>query len=139
MIKHVKRSLYLLFGVTSLILGVIGIFLPLLPTTPFVLLAAFCFSRSSERLHQWLLNHKYMGKIIREWEMYGVIRTRVKWISTLTMLAMVSYPLIYMVPYIWLKIIVVCSISMVLIFIWSRPSEPAELLGEPPSVSNRDG
>ena len=49
-------------------LGVIGIFLPVVPTTPFILLAAWCFARSSERFHQWLLRHKYFGPIIQAWE-----------------------------------------------------------------------
>ena len=124
MLSHLKRSLFLVCGIISLILGVIGIFLPLLPTTPFVLLAAYCFSKSSEKLHQWLLNHKYLGKIIREWEMYGVIRTRIKWVATVSIVVMVSYPLTFMVPYLWLKLVIILSISLVLLFIWTRPSHP---------------
>lgn len=63
-----KRILYLLLGWLSLVSGVIGIFLPLLPTTPLVLLAAWCFSRSSERFHNWLLKHKFFGPIVRDWQ-----------------------------------------------------------------------
>ena len=63
-----KRILYLLLGWFSLLTGIIGIFLPLLPTTPLVLLAAWCFSRSSERFHSWLLNHKFFGPIVSDWQ-----------------------------------------------------------------------
>lgn len=63
-----KRILYLILGWFSLITGIIGIFLPLLPTTPLVLLAAWCFSRSSERFHTWLIEHKVFGPILRDWQ-----------------------------------------------------------------------
>ena len=119
----IKRTLWLFFGLVALVLGFIGVFLPLLPTTPFVLLAAFCFSRSSERLHTWLLNHPWFGPLINDWEKYGVIRTRVKWIATLSMIVMVSYPLFFKDFAIWLKLIVIASIVCVLLFIWTRPSE----------------
>ncbi|WP_255825543.1 YbaN family protein [Marinomonas rhizomae] len=63
-----KRILYLMLGWFSLITGIIGIFLPLLPTTPLVLLAAWCFSRSSVRFHTWLIEHKFFGPIVRDWQ-----------------------------------------------------------------------
>lgn len=63
-----KRILYLTLGWVSLILGVIGIVLPLLPTTPFILLSAWCFSQSSKRFHNWLKQHKYFGPIIENWQ-----------------------------------------------------------------------
>ncbi|WP_460753508.1 YbaN family protein [Marinomonas epiphytica] len=63
-----KRLLLLMLGWLSLITGFIGIFLPLLPTTPLVLLAAWCFSKSSERFHKWLMEHKFFGPIVRDWQ-----------------------------------------------------------------------
>ena len=65
-----KLTCYLLNCVAfiSIILGVIGIFLPILPTTPFFILALACFARSSERFHQKLLNSPYIGKILADWE-----------------------------------------------------------------------
>lgn len=59
-------------GITALLLGLIGIVLPLLPTTPFILLAATCFARGSQRFHDWLLGQRIAGPIIREWQTHLV-------------------------------------------------------------------
>lgn len=61
---HLKKVAYWGLGVTCVVLGTAGIFLPVLPTTPFLLLAAFAFAKSSERWHDWLLNHKFLGPYI---------------------------------------------------------------------------
>ncbi|MFH6953096.1 YbaN family protein [Pseudoalteromonas sp. XMcav1-K] len=124
--KTVIRSVWLVIGLVSLLLGVLGVFLPLLPTTPFVLLSAFCFSKSSTRMHSWLLNHRIFGQLITDWEAHGVIRTKIKVIATSSMLLLVSYPLFFIPFPIWLKAIVVICIVSVLLFIWSRPSKPSD-------------
>jgi hypothetical protein len=103
------------------VLGAIGVALPLLPTTPFILLAAFCFSKSSERFHQRLLEHKLFGQIISDWQRHGVIRLKTKWVSTVTMLVMVSYPLVFVVHSQMVRAAVLLCIVGVLAFIWSRP------------------
>lgn len=63
-----KRALLITAGFVALALGAMGAVLPVLPTTPFLLLAAACFAQSSERWHQWLLNNRYAGPLIRDWE-----------------------------------------------------------------------
>jgi uncharacterized membrane protein YbaN (DUF454 family) len=63
-----KQGLLLSLGWLSVVLGVVGIFLPIMPTTPFILLAAWCFAQSSPRFHQWLRSHKHLGLIVRSWE-----------------------------------------------------------------------
>lgn len=110
-------------GIIFLIAGFIGIPLPILPTTPFILLAAFCFSKSSERLHTWLLSSKLFGKIISDWEKNGIIRLRVKVIATIMMLLLFTYTLVLVPVVIWIKAFVSLSGVLVLTFIWTRPSD----------------
>ena len=75
------KSLLAVLGVVSLSLGVAGIFLPLLPTTPFLLLAAWAFVRSSPRLYAWLINHPHLGEYIRNFRENHAIPLRVKVVS----------------------------------------------------------
>ncbi|MEZ5893821.1 MAG: YbaN family protein [Parvularculaceae bacterium] len=74
-------------GVVSLALGIIGIPLPLLPTTPFLLLAAFCFARSSPRMHDWLLSHPRFGPPIIRWRERGAISPKSKMMAAIAMAA----------------------------------------------------
>jgi uncharacterized membrane protein YbaN (DUF454 family) len=73
-----RRVLYLIAGFAALLLGGIGIVLPLLPTVPFVILAAFCFARSSPRLEAWLLDHPHFGHHIGNWRAKGAITRKGK-------------------------------------------------------------
>lgn len=74
----IAKTIYLTIGWITLLLGLIGIFVPLLPTTPFLLVSAWSFSRSSERLHQWLLNHPRFGIHIRNWESGHLMQRQAK-------------------------------------------------------------
>ena len=82
-----KRRLYLGLGFVALALGIIGIPMPVLPTTPFLLLSAWCFARSSERWHQWLLANDTFGPVIASWEQSRCIsiRTKVMAISSMVL------------------------------------------------------
>jgi uncharacterized protein len=73
-----KRYLFLLAGIISLLLGTIGIVVPLLPTTPFLLLSAYCFFKSSSRMYNWLLNHKILGTYIKNYLVYKAIPVKTK-------------------------------------------------------------
>lgn len=75
------KYIYLIIGSLSLVLGIAGIFLPVLPTTPFLLLAAALFFRSSPRAYAWLLNHRYLGPYIRNFREDKSIPLRVKVIA----------------------------------------------------------
>ena len=87
------RTLWLIIGLTSLALGIAGVVLPLLPTTPFVLLSAYCFARSSPRLHDWLLGHKIFGPLIHNWEQHRAISQRAKVLAVLSMAVGFQYAL----------------------------------------------
>ncbi|MCG8435160.1 MAG: YbaN family protein [Gammaproteobacteria bacterium] len=79
------RPLWLAVGVVSLGCGAAGAVLPLLPTTPFVLLSAYAFARSSPSLHRWLIRHPHFGPLIRNWQLYGAIDRRTKFIAVAIM------------------------------------------------------
>lgn len=76
--KIVKKYILMTVGCLSLALGIIGIFLPLLPTTPFLLLAAYCFTRSSNRLYSWLIHHKTFGGYIYHYQIYRAVTRKTK-------------------------------------------------------------
>ena len=90
-----RRFLYTVAGCSCVGLAFLGLFLPLLPTTPFLLLAAFCFSRGSERLHGWLLGHRTMGPIIRDWNEKRVIRPRVKVVAAISVVLLITPALFF--------------------------------------------
>ena len=77
-------------GSVSLLLGLIGVVLPGLPTTPFVLLAAACYAKASPRLHAWLRNHRLPGPMLRDWEAHRSLTRRTKTVAVASMLLMVS-------------------------------------------------
>lgn len=79
-------NIFLVLGFTFLALGILGIVLPLLPATPFVLLAAACFARSSERWHRWMLASATFGPMIRNWEQKRCVSCRVKIIAIVSMI-----------------------------------------------------
>ena len=116
------RGLYVGAGWVCLALGFLGVFLPLLPTTPLVLLAAFCFSRGSRRFHTWLLETRLFGPLIQNWQRHGVIGPRAKVLATIMLVALFAYTVGW-VPVWWgLKVVLVLIAVGVLYFIWSRPS-----------------
>lgn len=85
-----RRYAWFTLGWVALMLGAIGVVLPLLPTTPFIILAAFAFGRSSRRLQNWLENNRTFGPIIAEWRTNGAIAPRYKAIAIMMMLAAFS-------------------------------------------------
>ena len=97
-------NLYRLFGFIFLGLGALGVVLPLLPTTPFVLVSAACFARSSEKWHRWLLANETFGPMIRNWEDKRCISCRVKTIGILTMTLVGGYSVFFAVENPGLKI-----------------------------------
>jgi uncharacterized membrane protein YbaN (DUF454 family) len=79
--------IWLAVGLLAVGLGMLGVVLPLLPTTPFILLAAYAFARSSDRWHRWLMNHKIFGPLIEDWRRNGGLNRRVKIVSLISLAA----------------------------------------------------
>ena len=115
-----KRGVYLIIGLTSLLLGIIGIVVPLLPTVPFILLAAYCFARSSDRLYQWLMSHPWFADALKNWQAQGAIRKSLKKKAYLvSSLSFVTS--IVIVPLIWVKVMLACLGAGLIIYLRSIP------------------
>jgi len=119
--SRILRPLWLVLGVLSVALGVIGIFLPVLPTTPLMILAAFFFSKSSPRFEAVLLNHATFGPIILEWRQKGAIAPKIKMLSVGTMIGVFAISLFLGLKPLVLGIQFVCLTGAGL-FILTRPS-----------------
>lgn len=124
------RTLWLLIGLTSLALGIAGVVLPLLPTTPFVLLAAYCFARSSPRLHGWLLRHRVFGPLISNWEQHRAIAPRAKLLAVLSMAAVFGISFLIGAPE---RVIIIQAVILpaTCLFILTRPSGPRKATDPP--------
>jgi len=119
-----RRLAWLLLGHLSLGLGIIGIFLPLLPTTPFLLLAALAFSRSSPRLARWLHEHPRLGPPINDWRRHGVIGPGAKRLVVAAVALSLGLSVWLAIPW-WALAVQVAILGAVLAFVLSRPSRPA--------------
>ena len=118
-----RKPFYLLCGWTSLALGVVGIAVPLLPTTPFVLLAALCFSRASTRLHRWLLNHRWFGATIRQWEETRTVRRATKVKASVAIAASFLVTVIWFAPALYWKIALGLLGAALAAFVVSLPEQ----------------
>jgi uncharacterized membrane protein YbaN (DUF454 family) len=127
---HVGRRLYLLTGWVCVGLGVIGAFLPLLPTTVFLLIAAWAFSRSSERWHRWLREHPRFGETIRVWEEHHAMPRRAKRVAFVALAVSYAFTAYIYGPWSWAAILGGACIAGVAIYIahipvMSKPLAPA--------------
>ena len=119
----VRRLAWLVLAYVSLALGVIGIFVPGLPTTPFVLLSASAAARGSRRLHAWLLAHRQFGPMIRDWQATGAVSRRAKRAAT-AMMALSAAVMFATAPKLWMAATGTAIMGVVAIWLWRRP-EPA--------------
>jgi uncharacterized membrane protein YbaN (DUF454 family) len=117
------RSLWLIIGLTSLTLGIAGVVLPLLPTTPFVLLAGYCFARSSPRLHDWLLANRTFGPLILNWERHRAIAPRAKVFAVLSMAGVLGLSFALGAPH---RVIIIQAVILpaTALFLLTRPNGP---------------
>ena len=121
-----RRAVMLVIGFVSLGLGALGVLLPLLPTTPFILLAAFAFADSSEKMHQWLLDHNVFGPLIDDWRRYGSISRSAKIMTVISVIAILAISW-WLDVAAWIIGIQALALSGTLVFVLSRPLPPREL------------
>ena len=102
------KFLLIISGTVSLVLGIIGVFVPLLPTTPFLLLSAAAYFRGSERLYNWLINNKYLGVYVRNYREHKAIPLRAKIFSLSLMWLTVGYCIIFIDISVWIRVLLGC-------------------------------
>lgn len=117
------RWAWWLLAYVSLATGIVGIFVPGLPTTVFVLISAYAASRGSERLRRRLLKDPRFGASIRDWEAHGAVSRRGKWMATLTM-AVCALVLLLFVHKPWVQVVAIGCMSCVALWLWLRPEPP---------------
>ena len=115
MTSRLMKAFLVTLGTLSVGLGVLGIFLPLLPTTVFLLLAAACYARSSDRFYQWLVNHRWLGRYIRNhYEGRGMSR-RDKIVTLVALWAGIGATAIWSVEALWIRLVllgIACAVTI---------------------------
>ncbi|MFP7674478.1 YbaN family protein [Marivita sp. S0852] len=120
-LSHLRRLGWQVLGFVALGLGALGVVLPLLPTTPLVILATFAFAKSSPALHAWLIRNKIFGPIIADWQSNGVIAPRYKILALSMMLGALLLSVLLAMSALVLGIQLICM-GLAACFILTRPS-----------------
>ena len=115
----VVRWALILLGWVFVALGAIGVFVPILPTTPFLLLAAACFVRGSARVHRWLLSTRPFGPIIREWREHRTIPLRAKRVAQVLIVLSFGSSAALFIPVLWVQVLV-AALGLVALCLVSR-------------------
>jgi uncharacterized membrane protein YbaN (DUF454 family) len=116
------RAFFLGAGTLALALGLLGIFLPLLPTTPFVLLAAACYARGSKRFYEWLLAQRTFGPIVHEWRRHRSIPYKTKVTAVVLMSLTFGTSIIFFVRPMWLKAVLAITGMALAVWLYRMPS-----------------
>lgn len=120
--SEVLRYLLIVVGWGSVVGGILGIFLPLVPSIPFLLLALFCFSRSSERFHTWLVEHKHLGPMVKDYLLHGGIPRRVKTVAI--GMIWISFPAstFLLVDTLWVQVVLLSIAAAVTVYLLLIPT-----------------
>lgn len=103
--ERILKWLLVAAGILAVGLGMLGIFVPVLPTTPFLLLAAACFVRSSPRLYAWLIHHKWFGNYIRHYREHRAVTVRAKAVALVLLWSVIGISAIFAVTAWWLRVL----------------------------------
>lgn len=137
MLNSVKRYLLLFIGTLSLVLGAIGILLPVMPTTPFLLLASFCYLRSSKRLYNWLVYHKIFGAYLYNYLTYQAVTKSTKvgaliflWWGLIVSMLLVNHPHV--------RLLLVCiGIAVSIHLLMLKTIKKSDMVRPEPAVGDR--
>jgi len=119
---NLKRSIFILAGTVCLVIGAIGILLPILPTTPFLLLAAACYYKGSERMHRWLLNNKWFGNYIRNYKEGKGISLKAKTFTLSLLWITISYSVFFVTNTLVFQIILLGIALAVSVHVMTLPT-----------------
>lgn len=117
--KRIKQALFIFLGTVTLIIGSIGIILPVLPTTPFLLLSAFFYLRSSERLYEWLINHRILGLYVRSYIKYRAISPKTKVFALSTLWITIILSLVFFIHKTFVRVVILIAATTVTFHILS--------------------
>lgn len=117
-----KEKLLLVCGFLLIILAIIGIILPLLPTTPFLILAAACFYKSSPQMHHWIIHHPIFGEPIRKFQENRIITVKTKILSLSMLWIFILYSALFVVSFVAIKILLIFIAFLVSLYILSFKS-----------------
>lgn len=115
-----KRIILIIIGWLAVVLATLGVVLPLLPTTPFLLLAAWCFARSSPRFHHWLLYRSWFGSYIRHWQDHRALPPGAK-PRALIFIVLTFAVSLYLVNIMWVRLLLLVMMCALLFFMWRMP------------------
>ena len=115
-----QRYILLILGWLAMVFAILGVVLPLLPTTPFLLLAAWCFARSSPSFHHWLLHRSAFGRYIRHWQQHRAMPPGTKGRAILVILLSFAFSL-WMVKILWVRLMLLVILCLLLIFMIRLP------------------
>lgn len=114
------RWLLIILGWLAVVLATLGVVLPLLPTTPFLLLAAWCFARSSPRFHHWLLYRSWFGSYLRHWQQHKALPPGAKW-KAVVLIVLTFAVSLWLVPLWWVRGLLLAMLVILLTFMLRLP------------------
>ena len=118
----VVRAFFFVVGAVAFTLAIAGVFLPLLPATPLFILAAACFARAYRPFHEWMLGHRWLGPMLREWYQYRSLPYRTKIVAIVTMLVSFGLSILLVAAQPWLQVLLALTALALALWLYRIPS-----------------